>query len=260
MPKAPVQISEHARLKKRLENIKIKGKFTSKLKKMHKRRGDNMDGNELVELNKTASDTLDALDRLEKKSFVPGSEVGGGGGAVDPMTGLPVDPATGMPIDPATGMPIDPAMLEQLMGGGGGMPPGMPMGPAMGGMPPGVPMDPSMGGMPPGMPADPSMGGGPEGGGASPDDMAILEERLKSLEDVVQELVGVLETQGSQVDKSAAGEPVGMSQGDPAVDMGQPAMPGPYGSGANDVLATINPDPDATTGELIRTLNKLSGR
>lgn len=32
----------------------------------------------------------------------------GGGGMIDPVTGLPLDPVTGYPLDPTTGFPIDP--------------------------------------------------------------------------------------------------------------------------------------------------------
>jgi hypothetical protein len=45
-------------------------------------------------------------------------------------------------------------------GMGGGMPPGMGGFPAMGGMPPGMGGFPGMGGMPPGMGGFPGMGGG----------------------------------------------------------------------------------------------------
>lgn len=40
----------------------------------------------------------------------------GGGGFVDPATGMALDPATGLPLDPATGLPMDPAMGQPAMG------------------------------------------------------------------------------------------------------------------------------------------------
>lgn len=201
---------------------------------------------------------LEKLASVDKKAFVPGEQVGQP--QVDPMTGMPIDPATGMPIDPATGMPIDPAMMEQMMAGGGAMPPGaMPPDPSMGGMPPGaMPTDPSMGGMPPEVPA-PSEGGGSETGTGAPatvDDLAILEERVSGLEDVIEDLVDTIEALGgkklsdAKVDAASSGSSAEPAEAVPAA----PAVPGPFGSSAGEALAAINP---GATGA---TLNNLMGR
>ena len=103
---------------------------------------------------------------FKKQAFVPAGgdpAAQGGGGQVDPNTGLPIDPSTGLPIDPNTGMPIDPNT---------GMPidpsTGMPMDPSMmgGGMPP-----PQGGATPPPPAGDPTAGMPPPSGGEemSPD-------------------------------------------------------------------------------------------
>lgn len=122
------------------------------------------------ELLKTASFAVTELKKLalSKRAFVPaaGMMPQGGGGGMPP------------------GMPMDPSMMGG-MGGGGGMPPGAPMDPAMmgggGGAPP---MDPMMlmammGGMGGGgaPPMDPSLAGAvPQGGGVAPGDVQSQPE------------------------------------------------------------------------------------
>jgi len=220
--------------------------------------------------------TYDSLiSRLKKQAFVPGDQVGQP--PVDPATGLPVDPATGMPIDPSTGMPIDPAMLEQMMGGAGGMPPGMPMDPAAGGMPPGMPMDPAAMGMPPGMPMDPAamgmppgmdpaaMGMPPEappaeeppagsGATASSDDLAVLEERITGLEDIIEDLVGTIEALGGKKLADAKSESAQAQEAVAEAAPEQPQIPGPFGGGAAGALSAINPGASGSV------LNNLLGR
>ena len=196
------------------------------------------------------------LKMLHKEAFVPGGEIG--------------QP----PVDPATGMPIDPAMMEQMMGGagGGGMPPGMPMDPSMMGAPP---MDPAMGGMPPGMPPgmpmDPSMMGAPPPGPEAPaeeapagsgapataDDLAVLEERITGLEDMIEDLVDTIDALGgkksaeAKADAAQAPDPAGAAAA--AVPT---AVPGPLGGGAGMALSSVRPE--ASGNVLNNLMSRLS--
>lgn len=272
-------------LKARVENGKAKA--YSNLAKIEKIKAKNTESDTV---SKTASNKepsmnkydslLEKFSAIKKEAFVPGEQVGAAAGGMPP-----IDPATGIPIDPMTGMPIDPAM----MGGAGGMPP-MPMDPSMmgggggGAMPPGadpaamggMPMDPAaMGGMPPvdpatGMPMDPAMMGGmppeaapaPAEGGeagtgapATVDELAVIEERITGLEDIIEDLVDTIEALGGKKLSDAKVESAAAPDDAAGAEVpAQPGLPGPLAPGASDALAMINP---GATGN---TLNNLMGK
>jgi len=184
---------------------------------------------------------LQKLAALDKQSFMPADQLG----------------AAGQP-------PMDPAMMDPAMGG---MPPGMPMDPSM--MAP--PMDPSMGGMPPMDPAMMAemMGGGmppaapapaaPAEGGAQPatmDDVAVIEERLTSLENLMKDMIDAMDQFGASVKAQPEGGQSQQAQGESVEPMGKPVMPGPFGTADKSVMGQMRAEP-SNDNQLINILESL---
>jgi len=265
-----VEIPKHKALKARLDATKtrlgiLKDLSSVKAKHQTVRRNKEQEASQVKESSMSIYSTaLDTLDRLEKKAFLPADQVN-----------PPADPAM---MAGGGAPPMDPNMVDPAMMAGGGAPPMDPnmMDPNM--MDPNM-MDPNMiasmmaGGMPPAPQGDapppvaapdPAAGGAVSGEGVPKmEDIAILEDRIAGLEDIISDLVNTMDAFGSAVeakgDEAESGQP--SSDGELAEPMGSPSAPGPLGGGqeVNEVLGTV----DGTIansrqdGAMMRTMNKL---
>lgn len=245
-------------LRKRLNHVTSRLKTQAKLDKVVRKYPMEKP---MSEFAKKATAALDALSRLEKKSFVPAQEVT-----------APMDPAMmGMPMDPSMGgaVPMDPSMMA---------PPGpagaMPVDPSMMAPAAAPAVDPSMvdpaalaaAGVDPSMmapPAAPAPAAEPDPSGpASMADISVLEERMAGYESLLKDMINAIDALGGKVSAEQVPEKVPDGNAPEADTMGVPAdavaMPGPYGGNAGKALGAIRSNPTDNPDKLLALLGKLN--